>query len=322
MRLSPSERSSTPRVRGPVDTGTGRDSLGGVGRRSVIGMDNRSEIREFLATRRAKLTPEQAGLPSFGGTRRVPGLRREEVALLAGVSVEYYTKLERGALGGVSEGVLEALARALQLNDAEAEHLYDLARTASPSSRPRRKAAVAVAPSVQRLLDAMVGVPAFVRNGRLDILAVNDLGRALYSEAYTGGSEPVNLARFAFLDPRSHSLYPEWEKAADTAVAILHTEAGRDPYNRALTDLIGELSTRSDAFRIRWARHDVRLHRGGYKDFRHRAVGELHLAFDALDIPNAPGLTLTAYSADPGTPSEDGLRLLSSWAVTETTTVT
>lgn len=283
-------------------------------------MDNRSEIREFLATRRGKLTPEQAGLPNFGGTRRVPGLRREEVALLAGVSVEYYTKLERGALGGVSESVLEALTRALQLNDAETEHLYNLAHAASPSARPRRKPAVAVTPSIQRLLDSMEGVPAFVRNGRLDILAINDLGRALYSEAYASGSDPVNLARFQYLDSRSHNLYPDWDKAADTAVAILHTAAGRDPHDKGLTDLIGELSTRSDEFRARWARHDVRLHRGGYKDFRHPAVGDLHLAFDALDIPNAPGLTLTAYSADPGTPSEDGLRLLASWAATETST--
>lgn len=280
-------------------------------------MDNRSEIREFLATRRAKLSPERAGLPNFGGTRRVPGLRREEVALLAGVSVEYYTKLERGALAGVSDSVLEALARALQLNEAESEHLYDLARAASPSSRPRRKPALAVTPSIQRLLDSMSGVPAFVRNGRLDILAINELGRALYSEAYSSASPQANLARFTFLDPRSHNLYPDWEKAVDTAVALLHTEAGRDPFDKDLTALVGELSTRSDDFRARWAKHDVRLHREGYKDFRHPAVGDLHLAFDALAIPNAPGLTLTAYSADPGTPSEDGLRLLASWAATE-----
>jgi transcriptional regulator with XRE-family HTH domain len=283
-------------------------------------MDNRHEIREFLATRRAKLTPDQAGLPDFGGTRRVPGLRREEVALLAGVSVEYYTKLERGSLGGVSESVLESLARALQLNEAEREHLHNLARAASPSARPRRKASESVTPSVQRLLDSMVGVPAFVRNGRLDVLAINSLGRALYSEAYARNPNHVNLARFNFLDPRSHILYPDWEKAASTAVAILHTEAGRDPFNKSLTELIGELSTRSEDFRARWAQRNVRLHRGGYKDFHHPAVGDLHLAFDALELPNAPGLTLTAYSADPGTPSEDGLRLLASWAATEMTT--
>ncbi|MFF2317487.1 helix-turn-helix transcriptional regulator [Arthrobacter sp. NPDC058097] len=283
-------------------------------------MDNRHEIREFLATRRAKLTPDQAGLPTFGGTRRVPGLRREEVALLAGVSVEYYTKLERGSLGGVSESVLESLAGALQLNEAEREHLHNLARAASPSARPRRKPSEAVTPSIQRLLDSMVGVPAFVRNGRLDVLAINGLGRALYSEAYAQNPDTVNLARFNFLDPRSHILYPDWDKAASTAVAILHTEAGRDPFNKSLTELIGELSTRSEDFRARWAQRNVRLHRGGYKDFHHPAIGDLHLAFDALELPNAPGLTLTAYSADPGTPSEDGLRLLATWAATETTT--
>jgi transcriptional regulator with XRE-family HTH domain len=288
----------------------------------VVCMDNRNEIREFLATRRAKLTPEQTGLPTFGGKRRVPGLRREEVAMLAGVSVEYYTKLERGALAGVSESVIESLARALQLDEAEREHLYDLARAASPSARPRRKIGQTVSPSVQRMLDSMVGVPAFVRNGRLDILATNDLGRALYSEAYGPDTTSVNLARFAFLNHRSHVLYPDWEEAADTAVAILHTEAGRDPFNKPLTDLVGELSTRSEDFRTRWAQHDVRLHRGGYKDFRHPAVGDLHLAFDALQLPNAPGLTLTAYSADPGTPSEDGLRLLATWAATEAASTT
>jgi transcriptional regulator with XRE-family HTH domain len=285
-------------------------------------MDNRNEIREFLATRRAKLTPEQTSLPAFGGKRRVPGLRREEVAMLAGVSVEYYTKLERGALAGVSESVIESLARALQLDEAERDHLYDLARAASPSSRPRRKSGQTVRPSVQRMLDSMVGVPAFVRNGRLDILATNDLGRALYSEAYGPDTTTVNLARFAFLNHRSLVLYPKWEVAADTAVAILHTEAGRDPFNKPLTDLVGELSTRSEDFRARWAQHDVRLHRGGYKDFRHPAVGDLHLAFDALQLPNTPGLTLTAYSGDPGTPSEDGLRLLATWAATEAASTT
>jgi transcriptional regulator with XRE-family HTH domain len=280
-------------------------------------MDNRQEIRDFLGTRRAKLTPGQVGLPLFGSARRVPGLRRQEVAQLAGVSVEYYTKLERGSLAGVSEGVLESLAKALQLNEAEREHLYDLARAASPSARQRRKPGQAVTPSVQRMLDSMVGVPAFVRNGRLDILAINDLGRALYSEAYGTKTSTVNLARFAFLDSRSHVLYPDWEKAADTSVAILHTEAGRDPFNKSLTELVGELSTRSEDFRTRWAQHDVRLHSGGYKDFRHPVVGNLHLAFDALELPNGPGLTLTAYSADPGTASEDGLRLLASWAASE-----
>ncbi|MFP3463396.1 helix-turn-helix transcriptional regulator [Arthrobacter globiformis] len=280
-------------------------------------MDNRKEAREFLVSRRARITPEAAGLPNFGGIRRVPGLRREEVALLAGVSMEYYTKLERGGLAGVSETVLDALSRALQLDAAERQHLANLARAAGPARRARRQPATAVQPSVQTILDSMSGIPAFVRNGRLDILAINDLGRALYFEAFLSPVRPVNLARFQFLDPRSRNLYPDWDKAADTGAALLHTEAGRDPYNKDLSDLVGELSTRSEEFRIRWARHDVRLHSTGFKEFRHPAVGNLRLNFDAMELPATPGLTLTAYSAQPGTPDEDGLRLLASWAATE-----
>ena len=283
-------------------------------------MDNRTEVREFLSTRRARLSPERAGLPTFGGDRRVPGLRREEVALLAGVSVDYYTRFERGNLTGASESVLDALARALQLDEAEREHLFDLARAAngSPLPRARRRTVKRDVPaSVQRILDAMVGVPAFVRNGRLDILAINQLGQALYSEAFADPARPVNLARFAFLDPRSRNLYPDWDAAADTAVALLHTEAGRDPYDKSLTDLVGELSTRSDDFRRRWAQHDVRLHRSGVKEFRHPVVGELKLPFDALELPAQAGLTLTAYPPETGSREEDALKLLASWASTE-----
>jgi transcriptional regulator with XRE-family HTH domain len=284
--------------------------------RSVECMDNRNEIRDFLASRRAKLTPEQAGLPNFGGIRRVPGLRREEVSLLAGVSVEYYTRVERGSLAGVSDSVLEAIARALQLNEAEHEHLFNLARAAGPATRTRRQPAQGIHASVQRILDSMIGIPAFVRNGRLDIVACNDLGRALYSEAFEDPARPVNLARFAFLNRRSETLYPDWNGAADTSVAILHTEAGRNPFDKGLTELIGELSTRSEEFRKRWAQHNVRLHIGGVKTFRHPVVGDLEVHFDALELPAAPGLTMTTYSAEPGSPSEDGLRLLASWAAT------
>jgi transcriptional regulator with XRE-family HTH domain len=284
--------------------------------RSVECMDNRKEIRDFLASRRAKLTPEQAGLPNFGGIRRVPGLRREEVSLLAGMSVEYYTRVERGSLSGVSDSVLEAIARALQLNEAEHEHLFNLARAAGPVTRTRRQPAQGIHASVQRILDSMIGIPAFVRNGRLDILAINDLGRALYSDAFEDPARPVNLARFAFLNRRSETHYPDWNGAADTSVAILHTEAGRNPFDKGLTELIGELSTRSEEFRKRWAQHNVRLHIGGVKTFRHPVVGDLEVHFDALELPAAPGLTMTTYSAEPGSPSEDGLRLLASWAAT------
>lgn len=284
--------------------------------RNVVCMDNRSEIREFLASRRAKLTPEQAGLPTFGGIRRVPGLRREEVSLLAGMSVEYYTRVERGSLAGVSDSVLEAIARALKLNEAEHDHLFNLAQAAGPATRPRRQAAKGIHASVQRILDGLVGIPAFVQNGRLDIVATNDLGRALYSDAFADPSRPVNFARFAFFNRHSVALYSDWNAAADTVVAMLHTEAGRNPFDKCLSDLVGELSTRSEDFRQRWAQHNVRLHRSGVKTFQHPAVGTLEVHFDALELPATPGLTMITYGAEPGSPSEDGLRLLASWAAT------
>ena len=286
-------------------------------------MDNRNDIRAFLASRRARITPERAGLPNYGGHRRVPGLRREEVALLAGVSPDYYTRLERGNLGGVSAGVLDAIARALQLDEAERAHLSDLARASNAPARARRRpAAQRIRPGVQQLLDAMTDAPAFVRNGRLDVLTANRLGYALYAPVFDNSATPPNLARFAFLDPRATDFYPEWEDAANTTVALLHTEAGRDPYDRGLTDLVGELSTRSETFRARWAAHDVRLHQTGTKHLRHPVVGELELGFEAMPMPADPGLTLTAYSAEPGTPSQDALRLLASWSATPERSIT
>ncbi|XAS64160.1 helix-turn-helix transcriptional regulator [Micrococcaceae bacterium Sec5.8] len=282
-------------------------------------MDNQSETRDFLATRRAKITPEQAGLPVSGGNRRVPGLRRGEVALLAGVSVEYYTRLERGNLAGVSEGVLDALARALQLDEAEQAHLFDLARAAGSSRRPQRRRATAqpVRAGVQYLLDAVANAPAFVHNSRLDIVAANQLGFALYSEMYAGPVRPANHARFIFLDTRSYGFYPDWGRAADDTVAILRTEAGRDPYDRGLSDLVGELSTRSAEFRTRWAAHNVRQHYTGIKHLRHPVVGDLHLMYEALDLSADAGLSLLVYTAEPGSSTGDALRLLSSWAATQ-----
>lgn len=257
-------------------------------------MDNRTEIREFLASRRGKITPEQAGLPKYGSVRRVTGLRRGEVATLAGVSIEYYTRLERGNLAGVSEDVLEAVARALQLDDAERAHLFDLARAASAGSKPRRRPAPKqiVRRGVQLALDAITGSPAFVGNGRLDIIAANRLGYALYWDMYDNPARPANHARFNFLDDRSRTFHHNWDKAADETVAFLHTAAGRDPYDRALTDLIGELSTRSEEFRIRWAEHNVRQHFTGVKHFHHPIVGELHLLFESMELSADPGLSL------------------------------
>ncbi|WP_432104757.1 helix-turn-helix transcriptional regulator [Streptomyces sp. bgisy091] len=285
-------------------------------------MDNQQEVREFLTSRRARITPEQAGLPS-GTRRRVPGLRRSEVAALADMSVEYYAKLERGSLAGVSPAVLEAVARALRLDDAERSHLLHLAQAADGSdslSRPRRRRTArqwTPHPSLQWTLDAITAGPAFVRNGRMDVLAVNPLARAFYHDVYATPHNQENLARFTFLDPSARRFYPDWELAADVTVAILRTEAGRNPHDKDLHDLVGELSTRDDGFRTRWGAHNVRNHGTGTKRFRHSAVGELTLAYEGLEMAAEPGLTLTVYAAEPGSPSEEGLRLLASWAATQ-----
>jgi transcriptional regulator with XRE-family HTH domain len=281
-------------------------------------MDTRNDIREFLTSRRAAITPQRAGLPVFGGTRRVPGLRREEVALLAGVSVDYYTRLERGNLSGVSESVLEALARALSLDEAERAHLFDLARAAGPpTTRSRRRSGQAkVRPSAQRIIDAMTSAPAFIQNARLDVLAANRLGQALYSDLFDDAVRPANHARFVFLSPRAQHFYANWDRAASDTVAILRSEAGRDPYDRNLSDLIGELSTRSEEFRTRWAAHNVRIHRTGVKDFHHPVVGDLSLTFEMMQLTADTDLAILAYSAEPGSRSEEGLNLLASWAAT------
>lgn len=277
-------------------------------------MDNRAQVKAFLSSRRARISPEQAGLTGHSRTRRVPGLRRSEVADLAGVSVEYYSQLERGNLRGVSESVLDALARALRLDEAERAHLVDLARAAGPATRARRRPrAQQVRPSVARILNGMTTVPAFVHNGRLDVLAANPLAEALFAPVHTGPVRPVNHARFTFLDPRARDFWIDWERAAGDAVAMLRTEAGRDPDDKGLIDLVGELSTRSDAFRVRWAAHDVRLHRAGLKHMRHPVVGELHLSYDVMELPADPGLSLIAFSAEPGSPDDDALRLLAGW---------
>jgi transcriptional regulator with XRE-family HTH domain len=282
-------------------------------------MDARNDIREFLTSRRARITPEQAGLPAYGTNRRVKGLRREEVALLAGISAEYYVRLERGNLGGVSEDVLDRIARALQLDEAERMHLFDLARAAN--SAPHRRSArrptqERVRPVVQRILDSLVGVPAVVRNERLDVLAANQLGEAFYAPLFDDPVRPVNSARFVFLNPRATEFFLDWDTIANDAVGILRAEAGRDPYDKRLSDLIGELSTRSEEFRVRWAAHNVKLHRTGVKRFHHPVVGGLTLDFESLDLPGDTGQTILVYSAEPGSPSHQALHLLASWATT------
>jgi transcriptional regulator with XRE-family HTH domain len=281
-------------------------------------VDNRNEISDFLTSRRAKITPEQAGLPAYGGRRRVSGLRREEVALLAGISVDYYTRLERGDLKGVSDSVLDAIASALHLDEPERAHLNNLAQVANSSQRVRRRPRQdGLRPTVQRILDAMSGAPAYVRNGRRDILAANALGYVLYSELYLDPARPVNVARFVFLAPQAHTFFIDWPTAANDIVAALRTEAGKNPHDRGLSDLVGELSTRSEEFATRWASQNVRFHRSGLKDIHHPIVGDLHLSFEVMDLPADPGLSLVIYSAEPGSASQDALYLLASWTVSD-----
>jgi transcriptional regulator with XRE-family HTH domain len=283
-------------------------------------VDNRDEVKAFLSSRRAKITPEQAGLTSYNRNRRVPGLRRSEVADLAGVSVEYYAQLERGNLAGASDSVLDALARALHLDEVEQQHLIDLARAAGSAARTRRKpSAPQIRPSVARVLELMTEIPAFVGNGRGDVLAANPLAQALYAPMFDDPARPANHARFIFLSPRARDFWRDWDRIASDTVAMMRAEAGRDPYDKALTDLVGELSTRSEDFRTRWAAHDVRLHRTGIKQFRHPAVGDLNLHFETMQLTADPGLAMTLLSAPAGSADDDALCLLANWAATRHT---
>lgn len=282
-------------------------------------MDNRAQIREFLASRRARITPERAGLPAYGGNRRVSGLRREEVALLAGVSVDYYVRMERGNLAGASNAVLDGVARALQLDDAERDHLLALARAAAPAPAPtrqRRAKNAGITAGVQQVLDAITEAPAWVRNARHDMLAANRMARALYAPLLADPRRPANNARFVYLDPAARDFFVDWERSADDIAAMLRSEAGRNPYDQQLVELIGELSTRSADFRTRWAAHNVRFHRTGHKKLHHPVVGDLDLNFEAMELPSAPGLTMLVYTAPQESPTADSLKLLASWAAT------
>jgi transcriptional regulator with XRE-family HTH domain len=282
-------------------------------------MNHRDEARDFLSSRRARITPEQAGVETFGTRRRVTGLRREEVARLAGVSIDYYTRLERGNLQGVSDSVLDAIGRALQLDPAEQEHLRDLSQ--HQNETPRRAGRVvsvaAVRPELQYLLDVVTDAPAMIINNRQDIVAANALGFAMHSDLVAAPARPMNFSRFIFLDPQARNFYQDWQRAAHTNVAILRREAGRTPNDKDLAALIGELSMRSDDFRELWAAHDVRRHYAGVKSFRHSVVGPLELHFQTLELAEDPGLALTIYPATPGSPTADALRVLASWAATE-----
>jgi transcriptional regulator with XRE-family HTH domain len=282
-------------------------------------VDHRQDVRDFLVSRRARVSPEQAGLASYGGRRRVPGLRREEVALLAGLSVDYYARLERGNLTGASDSVLEALARALKLDDAERSYLFNLARqtTAAAPRAPRRKPAQP-RPAITSILAGMTTVPAYVRTSRMEIVAANELCRALYGGVLDEDRLPLNLARYVFLDPHSRGLFLDWDHVGDDLVGALRIQAGHDPRDKAMSGLIGELSTRSDEFVTRWARQDVRLHRTARKRLHNRVVGDIELTGNALELPGKD-LTLIAYTTDAGSQAEDQLRLLTTWTATQHT---
>jgi transcriptional regulator with XRE-family HTH domain len=279
--------------------------------------DHRAEVREFLSSRRAHITPERAGLPAYGGKRRVKGLRREEVAMLAGVSIDYYVRMERGNLSGASEGVLDALAQALRLDEAERDHLFALARTAGETRPRRRTPPASVRPAIQQVLDAITDAPAWVRNGRHDIVAMNRLARALYSPVLADPRRPANTSRFLYLNPAAPEFFVDWERIANDAAAMLRLEAGRNPHDPALINLVGELSTQSELFRKRWASHDVQFHRGGRKRLRHPVVGELDLNFETMELPSQPGLVLNVYTAASDSPTADALKMLASWAATQ-----
>jgi transcriptional regulator with XRE-family HTH domain len=280
-------------------------------------MDLRTEISEFLRTRRARITPERAGLATGVG-RRVPGLRREEVAVLASISVDWYVRIERGNLTGVSDEVLCALAAALQLDDAEAAHLHDLARAARSSTRRSdvRATRPALRPGLRTIIDSMQGLPAWARNHRFEIIATNSLAQALYSDLLQSRIADGNNARFTFLDPLARDFYVDWERTANDVVAVLRGYVGANPADRRLSDLVGELATRSDDFSRRWAAYDVKYHRTGRKVLHHRVVGDLDLGFEALALPDSTTLSLFVYyPADE--PTRERLQLLESWAATE-----
>lgn len=279
-------------------------------------MDIAKDIREFLMTRRAKITPEQVGLAP-GMRRRVPGLRREEAAQLAGVSTEYYTQIERGNVAGVSDEVLQAISRALRLSDDETVHFFNLVRAAAGTRTPTRnkRAAVKKLPEgVQALMDGMAGSPAIVMDGNLDILAANPLGQLLYSPLYDRAVGRPNFARFIFLDSSAAQVFPEWERSADEAVALLQAEAARDPHSAAITQIVGELATQSIEFRTRWAAHNVTAHRHGVKKFGHPEFGDLTLTYNVFEVTATPGLSLVGYTAEPNSPSAQALSIMASWS--------
>ncbi|MGW5345551.1 MmyB family transcriptional regulator [Streptomyces sp. HUAS TT3] len=283
-------------------------------------MSTTISLSDFLRTRRARLRPQDVALPDFGGTRRVAGLRREEIAQLAGVSVDYYTRMEQGRVSNPSDTVLDALARALRLNDDEARHLHHLARPQRPARtvRGHQVPQQRVRPMLQRLLDELKDVPAMVMGRRMDILAWNPAASALLGDY--AGMEPAerNIARITFLDPRSRELYADWPSCARENVAYLHLEAGRRPDDPRLAHLIGELSMKSADFRRWWAEHPVQDKTSGVKKFHHPLVGDLELTYETLRAADDPDQALITYGAQKDTSSHDALHMLLAWTASPT----
>ncbi|MER5559599.1 MULTISPECIES: helix-turn-helix transcriptional regulator [unclassified Streptomyces] len=277
-------------------------------------MDQRAELSEFLRSRRARLKPEDVGLPDHGRHRRVPGLRREELAQLAGVSVAYYTRLEQGNAQNVSVEVLEAIGRVLRLSETEQNHLTHVAKGKAKKKRAAACKPHQVRPALQQLIDAMEGVPAYIVGPRLDILGWNRMAAALFGDMSQLPPQERNLARQVFLDPASRSLYVDWHSKAVDMVSVLRLGAGCYPDDPQLTSLIGELSVKSEEFRTMWAAHTVADKGHGVKRLRHPVVGELTLAYETLKLPDAHDLSLVTYHAEPGSASQESLRLLGSWS--------
>jgi transcriptional regulator with XRE-family HTH domain len=261
----------------------------------------------FLQSRRARIQPEEVGLPPYG-RRRVPGLRREEVAQLAGVSVDYYIRLEQGRGKHVSDAVLDAVARVLQLDPTEHQHLRDLARPArTPAPSPH------VRPGVRLMLDRLRDTPAFVLGRRMDVLAWNDLCGAL--NGFRPGTTP-NMVREVFQSPGARAFYPEWPAVAAETVAYLRLDAGKHPDDPQLAALIGELSVKSEDFRRLWADHLVKEKTYGVKRLNHPVAGELELAYETMALPGEADQTVVLYTAAPDSPTSERLTLLTSWTLT------
>ncbi|MGW7685622.1 helix-turn-helix transcriptional regulator [Kribbella sp. NPDC054772] len=275
-------------------------------------MDRRAELTEFLKSRRGRVQPEDLGLKVYGGRRRVPGLRREELAQAAGVSADYYVRLEQGRTDNVSQEILDSVADVLKLTDDERKHLAVLAKPVRRKSR--RRTTQRIRPGLQRLLDSMTDVPAFVLGHRMDVLAWNDLAAALIGDFGSLAPKQRNVPRMVFLDPAAHDFYPNWEAVAAESVDYLRMYAGRYPDDPELAELVGELSIHSEEFRERWARHDVKDKSFGAKVLHHPDVGEITVAYETLQLPGDPDQMLVTYTVEPGSPSEQNLRLLASWS--------